>query len=92
MQRPKVESRTTVYVSNLPLTSTEKDVAELFAYLDIKSIHIARRLNGRLKGFCFVEFNTHVGQREALCRSGTMMNGRMVIVQPCMEEGYTSNL
>jgi RNA recognition motif-containing protein len=60
----KEKSLTSVYVSNLPFSFDEKELANLFGDYKVKTAHIVTR-GGRSKGFGFVEFETEGDQDAA---------------------------
>jgi len=61
----KEKSLTSVYVSNLPFSFDEKELANLFSEFKVKTAHIVTR-GGRSKGFGFVEFETESDQDAAV--------------------------
>lgn len=94
-QREKKPSETLVYVSNLAFQVEDPELEGLFEGLSIKSCHVARRRNGRSKGFGFVEFETNEDQVNALKKNGEDFQGRALTVQVAREdveeEGDASN-
>jgi len=61
----KEKSLTSVYVSNLPFSYDEKELANLFSDFKVKTAHIVTR-GGRSKGFGFVEFESEGDQDAAV--------------------------
>jgi RNA recognition motif-containing protein len=84
--REKRDSETLVYVSNLAFQVEDAELEELFSGLAIKSCHVARRRNGRSKGFGFVEFETNADQQTALEKDGAEFNDRALTVQVARED------
>jgi len=69
-QRPtnteKIESKTTIFVANLPFSYDDEGLVELFSKCgQIRTAHVVRN-KGRSKGFGFVEFESQEGQQNAL--------------------------
>jgi len=66
--RPQVEkekSLTTVYVSNLPFSFDENQLANIFSKFKVKTSHVVQTRNGRSRGYGFVEFETEQDQLNA---------------------------
>jgi RNA recognition motif-containing protein len=65
---PKTPSSTTLFVANLPFAVTDEGLADIFAEFKshLKNAHVVRKINGRSKGFGFVEFDTAESQNAAL--------------------------
>jgi len=62
----KVESKTTVFVANLPYSYIDENLMELFKECgDIKTAHVVRTEH-RSRGYGFVEFENKEGQENAL--------------------------
>jgi len=62
----KVESKTTIFVANLPFSIDDESLVTLFAKCgQIRTAHIVRN-KGRSKGFGFVEFESQEGQQKAV--------------------------
>jgi len=62
----KVESKTTIFVANLPFSVDDEGLVELFSKCgQIRTAHVVRN-KGRSKGFGFVEFVDQEGQTKAL--------------------------
>jgi len=62
----KVESKTTIFVANLPFSVDDEGLVALFAKCgQIRTAHVVRN-RGRSKGFGFVEFESQEGQTNAL--------------------------
>ena len=93
--REKRPSQTLVYVSNLAFQVEDDELEGLFSGLSIKSCHVARRRNGRSKGFGFVEFETFEDQQKALEQNGVEFQERALTVQVAredvVEEGDNTN-
>jgi len=62
----KVESKSTVFVANLPFSFQDEDLVELFKGCgEIKTAHVVRT-EYRSRGYGFVEFENKEGQEDAL--------------------------
>ncbi|KAH6560014.1 hypothetical protein BASA62_000289 [Batrachochytrium salamandrivorans] len=70
-----------LYISNIPHTTTEEDLKELFEkFGPISAPRVARMPNGHSRGIAFVEFNEEADAKEAMTLNGTMLDGRLMIV------------
>jgi len=65
-QREQVPSKTTLFVSNLPFSFREEDLAKTFEGTKFKEAHVALTRNGRSRGYGFVEFENEQDQQAAL--------------------------
>jgi len=62
----KIESKTTVFVANLPFAVNDEDLIKLFDKCGpIKTAHVVKN-KGRSKGYGFIEFESNDGQAKAL--------------------------
>lgn len=55
-----------IYVSNLPFTTTDENLRDLFKEFDVKTAYVAVRRNGKSKGFGFVNLAQHKDQEAAV--------------------------
>jgi len=64
----RVESKTTLFVANLPFALDDEGFGKVFsdASLKFKSAHVVKKRNGRSKGFGFAEFDSEDDQKKAL--------------------------
>lgn len=71
-----------IYVGNLPFTSTEDDVRQLFeAYGDVSSVKLINdRETGRPRGFGFVEMEDPEAEAAIRALDGNDFNGRSLRV------------
>jgi cold-inducible RNA-binding protein len=72
-----------IYVGNLPFSTTEAALGELFSpYGALNTIHIVNdRLTGRSKGFAFVEMVTEEDAEAAIAElQGKTLEGRVLTV------------
>lgn len=77
--KEKEPSQTMIYVSNLPFTTTDEQLRELFKGHDIKTAYIAKRRNGRSKGFGFVNLVKESEQNAAISKvDGKEIDGRKI--------------
>jgi len=62
------ESKTTLFVANLPFGLDDDGFAKVVGELGIKAktAHVVKKRNGRSKGYGFVDFDTEADQRKAL--------------------------
>jgi len=66
--RPK--SSDTLFISNIPFSTTDEQLFEVFASLNPKSAHIVRMRNNRSRGYGFVTFADVEGQTAGLALDG----------------------
>ncbi len=71
-----------IYVGNLPYSTEEADVNNLFAeFGEVTSVKLVKDFEtGRLKGFGFVEIDDETGQRAIDELNGIEFNGRKLVV------------
>ncbi len=72
-----------IYVGNLPYTTTDEELAEMFAaYGEVQSAAVIKdRDTGRSRGFGFVELSTDEGGQSAIdALNGQEMAGRRLTV------------
>jgi len=64
----RVESKTTLFVANLPFALDDEGFGKVFSDngLKFKTAHVVKKRNGRSKGFGFAEFDTEDDQKKAL--------------------------
>jgi len=64
----RIESKTTLFVANLPFALDDEGFGKVFsdATLKFKSAHVVKKRNGRSKGFGFAEFDSEDDQKKAL--------------------------
>jgi len=62
------ESKTTLFVANLPFSLDDEGFAKVITDLSLKlkTAHVVKKRNGRSKGYGFVEFDTQEDQQKAL--------------------------
>lgn len=75
----KQPSETMIYISNLPFSTTDEQLAGLFEGFEVKTAYIAVRKNGRSKGFGFVNLADPADQAKAIEQvSGKSVEGRTI--------------
>jgi RNA recognition motif-containing protein len=64
----KEESKTTLFVANLPFSLDDDGFAKVVTDLNLKlkAAHVVKKRNGRSKGYGFIEFDTQEDQQKAL--------------------------
>jgi RNA recognition motif-containing protein len=62
----KEKSTSTVYVSNLPFSIDDAQLAKLFNKYKVKTTHVVQSISGRSRGYGFVEFETEEDQQNAI--------------------------
>jgi len=83
------ESKTTLFVANLPFKFDDAAFGKVFSDLNIsyKSAHVVIKRNGLSKGYGFVEFNTEADQKKALSEvHGKTVEGRELSVKVALTE------
>ena len=84
-QENRPESKTTLFVANLPFIVDDNNLKEIFADLNIKEAHVVRRQNGRSKGYGFVEFHSEEDRRHALQTLDKIeVEGRELIIKAAL--------
>lgn len=74
--------QTTIFIGNLPFTTTEDELREAFnPFGSIVKIHIpTNRETGQPRGFAFLEFEAEDSAQDALSADGNDFNGRNIKV------------
>jgi len=64
----KEESKTTLFVANLPFSLDDEGFAKIVTELGLKlkAAHVVKKRNGRSKGYGFIEFDVEEDQKKAL--------------------------
>jgi multiple RNA-binding domain-containing protein 1 len=76
-------------IRNVPFQATRREISELFGtFGTLKSVRLPKKIDGKHRGFAFVEFAT-VGEakraREEL--GATHLYGRHLVIEPAAEDG-----
>ncbi len=76
-----------LYVGNLPFTSTEDDIKELFAeHGDVSSVKlITDRDTGRSRGYAFIELDDDAADKAIDALNGADVGGRNIKVNTARE-------
>lgn len=82
-----------IYVGNLPFTTSENDVKELFsAHGEVVSVNIITdRETGRSRGFGFVEMADEAGDSAISALDNTEFNGRKLHVNEARGKTQRNN-
>lgn len=81
------ESKTSLFVANLPFSATDESLSELFSKFSLKSAHVVTRKNGSSKGYGFVEVADEAAQKRAIEELNDLeIEGRKVSVKAAFEE------
>jgi RNA recognition motif-containing protein len=78
----------TAYVGNLAFDAVEEDIEMFFQGAATKSIKVIRDMEGKPKGFGYVEFDSVDGLKEALSRTGESFGGRQVRISVAEPRKY----
>jgi RNA recognition motif-containing protein len=64
----KEESKTTLFVANLPFSLDDAEFGKIVSDLNLKlkTAHVVKKRNGRSKGYGFIEFESQEDQQKAL--------------------------
>lgn len=83
---------TRLYIGNIPFTSTEYDIRDLFSTLgEVGRVDmVIDRETGRSRGFAFIDIADEAAGA-ALALAGTDFGGRKLVVNAARERGYRSN-
>jgi RNA recognition motif-containing protein len=81
------EMAKTIYVGNLPFSTSEAEIRELFAeYGTVQAVRlITDRATGRSRGFCFVEMDRDSANTAMEALNGTDFGGRALQVNEARE-------
>jgi len=85
----RVESKTTLFIANLPFSLDDTTFGKVFSDngLKFKSVHVVQKRNGRSKGFGFAEFDIEADQQKALAvLNKKEVEGRELIVKVALTE------
>jgi RNA recognition motif-containing protein len=88
-QETRTESKTTLFIANLPFSLDDAGFAKVFADngLKYKSAHVVQKRNGRSKGFGFAEFDSQDDQQKALqTLNAKVVEERELIVKVALTE------
>ncbi|GAA6053676.1 hypothetical protein NBRC10513_005477 [Rhodotorula toruloides] len=80
----------TAFVGNLSFETTEADLEDFFTDLSVKSVRLVTGMDGKPRGFGYVEFETADNLSQALGASGHDLGGRVVRIS--VAEAQTSRM
>lgn len=86
---PREESKTTLFVANLPFNLNDDEFAKILTEkgLKLKSAHVVAKKNGKSKGYGFVEFDNQDDQQKALAAlHKTTVDARELSVKVALTE------
>lgn len=86
---PREESKTTLFVANLPFNLNDDEFAKILTekQLKLKSAHVVTKKNGKSKGYGFVEFDNQEDQQKALAAlHKTTIDSRELSVKVALNE------
>lgn len=64
------EESNTLFVGNISFNTSEDSVRDFFNKFTVNSVRIAMGEDGRARGFCHVEFDSHANAKDALSLNG----------------------
>ncbi|ORZ04357.1 hypothetical protein BCR42DRAFT_385148 [Absidia repens] len=80
-------SQTTLFVANIPYSSTDETLKEVFKNFKVASAHVARMRNGRSKGYGFVDMESQAEQLKALeTVKDVELEGRTIYLKVALSE------
>jgi len=85
----KEESKTTLFVANLPFSLGNDEFAKVVTEqgLKLKTAHVVKKRNGRSKGYGFIDFETQEEQQKALVAlNKKQVEGRELSVKVALTE------
>jgi len=85
----KEESKTTLFVANLPFSLGNDEFAKVVTEqgLKLKTAHVVKKRNGRSKGYGFIDFETQEEQQKALAAlNKKQVEGRELSVKVALTE------
>jgi len=88
------ESKTTLFVANLPFKFNDDDFGKVFSdhSLKFKSAHVVKKRNGLSKGYGFAEFENEADQQKALNEvHGKIVDGRDLSVKVALTDNREDN-
>jgi len=88
-EEPKEESKTTLFVANLPFSLGPEEFSKIVTDqgLKLKTAHVVKKRNGRSKGYGFIEFETQDDQQKALAvLNKKQVEGRELSVKIALTE------
>eukprot|EP00124_Ichthyophonus_hoferi_P000861 Ihof_evm2s37 gene=Ihof_evmTU2s37 len=76
------DSETLLFVSNLPYSFTDEDLAGLFQGLSFTNARVVKRSTGVGRGFGFVDMSDHAAQLDAMQKiNNSVVDGRTVVIK-----------
>ncbi|KAI8066222.1 uncharacterized protein B0P05DRAFT_553447 [Gilbertella persicaria] len=81
----RIPSKTTLFVANLPYTTTDDDLVKVFGNYKLVSAHVAHTRNGYSKGYGFVELENEQEQHKAYeSLKDVVLDGRTIYLKIAM--------
>lgn len=81
----RVESQTLLFVANLPFSVDDDGLGKIFEGISIKTAHVVTKINGRSKGYGFVDFATSADRAQAISTcDGKSIEGREISLKPAL--------
>ncbi|BGP28051.1 translation initiation factor eIF-4B [Rhodotorula toruloides] len=80
----------TAFVGNLSFETSEAEIEDFFTGLSVKSVRLVTGMDGKPRGFGYVEFETADSLSQALSASGHDLGGRVVRIS--VAEAQTSRM
>jgi hypothetical protein len=78
---PEERNRVVLRVSNLSFDEDDASLAMTFKGIPLKGAHVARRPNGKSKGFGLIELGDPADVEKALKKNGSEVRGRNIVVE-----------
>jgi len=66
VQKEKIQSKTAVFVANLPFSVDDEGLTKIFEEFNVKTAHVVKTRTGRSRGYGFVDFASEKDQQAAI--------------------------
>jgi len=66
VQKEKIQSKTAVFVANLPFSIDDEGLMKIFEEFNVKTAHVVKTRTGRSRGYGFVDFASEKDQQAAI--------------------------
>lgn len=87
----RIASTTTLFVANLPFSTTDDELKALFSAANATSAYVVRRRNETSKGYGFVEFANEEDQQQGLQQDKVEVDGRELSVKVALQQPESEN-
>eukprot|EP01106_Pelomyxa_sp_JSP_P018877 TRINITY_DN905_c0_g1_i5.p2 TRINITY_DN905_c0_g1~~TRINITY_DN905_c0_g1_i5.p2 ORF type:complete len:164 (-),score=46.07 TRINITY_DN905_c0_g1_i5:195-686(-) len=82
-------SKTTLFVANLPFIVEDENLRDIFSEFNVKEARVMKKIDGKSKGYGFVELSSEDDQRRALQTLDKIeVEGREIIIRQAFSEPF----